>query len=128
MTAAVETPAAPETPTWEMPKVRLGQTVLYYRHGVRDGKIPHVGYVLKINRTTLTIRTVDAGIYSAVRHLDDPRLVESPEQRADLGAWDYTDEHRAQEAWVESVNQRLATIERQIAGLVTGKKGAEQKG
>lgn len=101
-------------PAYQMPPVRIGQPILFFRYGERDGKLPFMAYCMERKSSTIKLKTVDGALFTAVRHIDDPRLKESPEQRKDLGAWDYTDEERAEEAWKAKVNDRLAALERQL--------------
>lgn len=111
--------ATEETVRFVMPPTRIGQTVLFFRFGSRDGKLPFVGYIIERKASTVKIKTVDGEIWGAVRHIDDPRLKESEEQRRDLGAWDYTDEEKNEALFKQEVRDRLAALERQVSGLVS---------
>ena len=116
-----------ERKPYVMPHVDVGQKVLYFRYGERDPKYTYVGYVIDRKTGTVKIKTVDGGLFGAVRHVDDPRNRESEEARKDNGAWDYTDDEKGERLFKEEVRSKLADLSKQVAGLIAqaAKKGKE---
>lgn len=100
---------------YRMPRANTGLLVLWYRNGHRDRTRVEVAYMLHAGERTATIyslmsqRRVDV-----VRHVDDPKLQLNPEQREN-GAWDFTDDYKAQHAFRESIEERISAMERQMA-------------
>ena len=87
------TAEAPKT-VWKMPKVQIGQIVLWYRNGLKTMKpqpavVEEVGACNNINLVPLLRREMIV----ASRHIDDPSLRDN--DRLLAGAWDLTDETKA---------------------------------
>ena len=115
MTVTQDAPV--EQAQYQMPAVEMGQRVLFYRFGDR-GKMPYIGFVIGLKKSTITLKTVEGSIHSAVRHMDDPRLRSSEEQQRDLGGWDYTQDDVEDREFKQQVKDRLTQIESQVKGLV----------
>ena len=81
---------------YKMPVPNVGQAILWYPTGRQDGNPARIAHVTKINsRSGRSIQVMPIGQrenFSAVRHIDDPKLDVSEDLRAE-GAWDFTPEH-----------------------------------
>lgn len=95
-----------------MPEVLQGTSVSWYRNGVKEGKDPELGMIAKIHgtRRTVTIRLAAGNVVASVRHIDDPKLRLSVDQR-EFGAWDFTPEFKRQEREKLEFNQRITRLE-----------------
>lgn len=111
MTETLEVDSAIEN--FKMPFVRVGQPVLWFPGGQRTGKDPHVAFVLKASTRNMTLKTIGGMRYDAVRHLDDPKLKMNEDQREN-GAWDYTDEFKAQQKRWDEIQEQLAQMETRV--------------
>lgn len=99
-----------------MPKVDLGAIVAWYPAGQKIGRRPETGIVSGVGQRTVRVHVFDRGRFDAVRHVDDPKLALSPEQR-ESGAWDYTEERVDIERRFEALAARLASLEAKITGV-----------
>jgi predicted transcriptional regulator len=111
---------------YEMPPVSLGQRVLWFQFGDR-GKVPHIAFVIEKKRSTIKVRTVGNEVRSAIRHMGDPRLRESEEQRRDHGGWDYTEEEVEDRKFKADALERLTKLEQQINGLIANAASAQSR-
>lgn len=111
--ATVETTAASQQEqirAFVMPKILPGDTVLWYCHGLRGAGKPEVVDVLKVSERSICIKTkYSQQVRQPVRHIDDPKLRLSAEQR-EHGAWDYTERHKINAA----LEERVAKLEQLI--------------
>lgn len=110
-----ETPkaeSAPPTPQqFEMPKVRVGQQVRYYRHAeVNDQHPPEVAFVIKTGRRAISrLKTIDGFPRETVLHISDPRLTSTDAR--ENGAWDYIEEELEQRKLNADLLARVAALE-----------------
>lgn len=72
-----------------MPRPARGQAIVWYPHGVKDGN-SEVAFVLSIGTRNIIISRASGVCEEGVRHIDDPKLSFSADQR-ESGAWDFTD-------------------------------------
>ena len=120
MTQVAEAPVSP--PRFVMPPIGVGQRVLIYHQGTKEsGKLPSMGHVRKVYGDKALVQSYDNQFYNTVPHIDDPRLVNNPDLRQE-GAWDYTSDDLAVKKFMEDTRDKLAALERQVAGLIA-KKG-----
>jgi hypothetical protein len=91
-----------------MPKPMRGQSVLFYRNGQKTGEA-EVGFVLKVAKRNIVINLASGLAYDSVRHVDDPKLQVSVEQRSG-GAWDYTDDWKEIQALRKDVTALTAQV------------------
>jgi hypothetical protein len=102
-----------------MPKARPGQSVLWYKHGLRmsgPNGTPELAFVLKVGGKNVRLQTADGMVYHAVPHIDDPRLQLNEFQRMN-GAWEYTEEHAFFVEMSETINSRMAAMEKRLLDL-----------
>jgi len=115
---------------YRQPRCTVGTAVLWYRNGLRDRTVVEVGYMLQCGERTSVISTSGGRRVDAVRYIDDPKLMLSPEQREN-GAWDFTDDFRDRietkqvlKKWIDDVERRLDKLEE---GLTIGASKAKGK-
>jgi hypothetical protein len=97
---------------FEMPTAGLGSTVVWYRTGYPDDSKPQTGVVVAVNSKSLDIYIPVSRVrHDVVRHVDDPRLRISAEQRAS-GAWDHTLEYKNTLAWRQKIEENLDSLNR----------------
>jgi hypothetical protein len=97
-----------------MPQVALGTPVIWRP---RKGAEAEIAYVYRVGSRNVHLATATKGAKEAVRHENDPKLKLNPEQR-EMGAWDFTDFHKQQEAEKAVLMERLEQLERQISSLI----------
>lgn len=111
------------SPQYTMPKPIVGQQVLYYPSGRRSAE-PQVAIVTRISVSGMNIALHVFGSrlnLGSVRHLDDPKLAQNQEMRAD-GAWDFLADHYEMARLSKQVEELKATndsMAKQIIGLKT---------
>lgn len=101
-----------EVREFEMPPATQGMVIRFYQPGTLDPGTTTIGFVQGVARSgrSINVAVPGRGVYEQVRHLSDPKLKASPEQREN-GAWDYTPHHREAMEYREALNQRLERIE-----------------
>lgn len=79
---------------FDMPTVTLGETVIYWPGGVRETGRAEVGDVIGVSPTgrSVNLRLARGESKYGVRHINDPRLKENDEMRAE-GSWEFTEQH-----------------------------------
>jgi len=117
---------------FQMPGVKIGQSVRWYRFGQRSSKsddskdrveIAFVQSVGKSNRNVV-VRLATGAIKEQVRHIADPKLTKNKHQREN-GAWDYTEEQIHVERLVSEVASRMIGIENDLSHLKRVSLGGE---
>lgn len=117
MTTVVEEVAV--APQFEMPKVSVGDPVQFWPRGIRTTDRGEVGTVFGVGRNgrTINIRVLATGqARFGIRHIDDPRLTENQEVRAE-GAWEYSELHLR----IDSLEKSLATLKAEVDKLKSKK-------
>jgi hypothetical protein len=94
-----------------MPKPCRGQAVTWYASGTRSG-VGEMAFVLEVGRRNIIVNLASGVNMETVRHIDDPKLQLSAEQR-ESGAWDFTEDSKIQLANVK----RIDTLEAKVAAL-----------
>ena len=94
-----------------MPRPCPGQTVTWFPSGARDGKGENAN-VLNSGKRNIIIMRASGLAMESVRHVDDPKLKLSAEQRAS-GAWDFTERDKQ----LDTIQAKFATLEARIATL-----------
>lgn len=103
--------------SFRMPKAPPGIQVLWYRNGVRDKTRVEVAYMLNAGERTASIHAMMTGRrIDSVRHVDDPKLLLSNDQREN-GAWDYTDDYKEFMNFQKQIEDRLQFLERQVVRM-----------
>lgn len=90
-TVTEDVPVEVVPPRYQMPKVGLGETVVFYRDGKLTTGQGEAGIVVKVHSTAraVDVRLLASGVaFYAVRHHTDPRLEESEEIRKG-GCWEF---------------------------------------
>jgi hypothetical protein len=88
---------------YEMPRPCPGQTVTWFPSGSRDGKGENA-QVLSAGKRNIVVLRASGGAMESVRHVEDPKLKLSAEQRAS-GAWDFTER-----------DKKLDTMQKEVGG------------
>jgi hypothetical protein len=73
-----------------MPKACRGQAVTWYPSGAKSSAA-ETAFVLEVGKRNVVLQRASGLAIASVRHIDDPKLQLSAEQR-ESGAWDFTDE------------------------------------
>lgn len=109
-----ETPKVEEVskPKFQMPKVRVGQQVQYWRYGEKlPNEPPEIAFVIKAGHNVISyLKTIDGTPKQSVLHIDDPKLKEKPHQREN-GAWDFIEEEIEQRKLNADLLARVAALE-----------------
>ena len=98
-----------ELNSFVMPTVEHGAPVAWYPRGLKSDR-PQVGHVIRVQARGLSISTSQNGVRDIVRHIDDPKLKLNPEHREN-GWWDFTEYHKAREAEVKLLHERITALE-----------------
>lgn len=104
-----------EIAAYKMPRPSIGQSVLWYPSGTKE-TTAETTFVLEAKARTIVIQRASGVCEASVRHLDDPKLQLSIEQRA-AGAWDFTDYDKrnvAQSKTLETLEARVAALEKKL--------------
>lgn len=117
MTAVAEPPTEPIV-EYTMPRPCRGQAVTWYAHGTANGP-GETGFVMEIGKRNIVLHRASGVCMDGVRHIDDPKLKLSAEQR-ESGAWDFTDESKrllASEGRLASLEGELTALRERIATM-----------
>ena len=118
----------PEQPKpFKMETPFFGQMVLFYPDGAKTARKPVVAHVYSASRSGQSVQLQKVGsteVNYSVRHVDDPRLRESEDQRQE-GAWDFLEEHyelKRLQAEVEELKSvgggsEVAALRQEVAAL-----------
>lgn len=115
-----------EIQEYVMPRAATGSPVLWYRTGRKNCE-PMVAYMLHCGGRTVQLFLTSGRRQDAVRHIDDPKLSLSVDQR-ESGAWDFTQETKDYAEFRKSLEDRLERIEKQIQDLSAGKSAKKKPG
>lgn len=91
-----------------MPKPCRGQAVTWYSSGTRSGT-GEMAWVLDIGRRNIIVNLASGVNMETVRHIDDPKLQLSADQR-ESGAWDFTEDSKVQLANVKRIDALEAKV------------------
>lgn len=91
-----------------MPKPARGQAIVWYPHGVKDCN-SEVAFVLQVGTRNIILSRASGVCEESVRHIDDPKLQFSAEQR-ESGAWDFTDHDKTQISHSQQIADLLARV------------------
>lgn len=124
MATADVTAPVQEAVVYEMPKVMVGQNVLFFPHAERiPGTEPSVVAVDKVNAKTINIIGRKGQLSGwNVPHMSDPRLRINPHLRLENGAWDYTPADLEEKTAIEALEARVAALEELMTGSKEKKK------
>lgn len=100
-----------EIAAFVMPRPDRGQAVTWYASGTRDG-VGEVAFVLEVGRRNLVVARASGLAMESVRHIDDPKLKLSVEQR-ESGAWDFTERDKQ----LDSQREQLADLTARLTAL-----------
>lgn len=100
---------------FEMPQSPTGSPVLWYRTGRKNCE-PMVAYMLHCGGRTCQLFLTSGRRQDAVRHIDDPKLQLSVDQR-ESGAWDFTQESREYAEFRRQLEERLDRLEKAVENL-----------
>lgn len=104
---------------FQMPVPSAGTPVLWYRSGIKTSKKPEVVFVLSVGNRSIRARTAYGELLETVRHVADPKLDQSKDQR-ESGAWDFTEDHYRRAAWTADVEGKLKALETKLSKLLVG--------
>lgn len=111
--STVATPAQlEEIHNFVMPKTRQGMEVTYFLPGTLDKATAIIAFVLQVAKSqrTIAVFVPGSGPIDGVRHITDPKLKLSAEQR-ESGAWDYSPEWIETQRRLQELDSRLADLE-----------------
>lgn len=108
------------------PEATVGTQVVWYMHGRKRKVDSLIGYIIHSGSRTATIYLCNGRRVDAVRHVSDPKLSLSPEQR-EQGAWDFTDEHYEMKKFRSEVTRKLAELDKQVSRLILTKEMPAEK-
>jgi hypothetical protein len=89
--------------SFKMPVPPRGQSILWYPSGLKSSKA-EIGFVLRVGARNIVINLASGLARESVRHVDDPKLQTSVEQR-EGGAWDFTDDWKEIQALRKDVTE-----------------------
>lgn len=99
-----------------MPEINVGDEVFWYKKADISQR-PHLCTVKEKYIGNVALRDGELMVHLPnVRHVDDPKLVQSPELLM-YGAWDYTDSDKAKRNAKDETSRRFAAMEARIAKL-----------
>lgn len=118
-----------ELDTYEMPKVKFGQFVMYYADGGTNEETAVVAQVIGIDRFCLHLNVFGHDKFpqsfitskSLVRHRSDPKLKTNNPHVTKYGCWDYT-------PWELSLRGEINELKATVAKLVSDLGGPTTKG
>lgn len=108
-----EPPLQPVQRAYEMPEVEIGDVVRFWPDGQRNKSRGELGSCFSIsqNGRNINIRILSSGqARYGVRHIDDPRLNDNQEMRAE-GAW----EHGTTYLKIKALEEKVAKLEAALA-------------
>lgn len=107
---AVAEPEPQEPQKWTMPKVCMGQIIVFYPRSTINERNATMAHVMRVHERSIEVAFRGQG-YSEVLHKDDDRFITNPDLRMDVdGVWDFTQERN-------TLDSRLADIESRIKNL-----------
>jgi hypothetical protein len=95
------------------PRANQGMQILWYKRGILDRTAVEVAYMLQLGARTAVIVTASGRRLDAVRHIEDPKLMLSADQREN-GAWDFTEDFKEAIVFRKAVNDRFCAIEKAL--------------
>jgi hypothetical protein len=111
---------------FSMPFATPGMPILWYRRGTFDRTSVEVAYMIHAGSRTAVILSSTGRRLDAVRHISDPKLQLSEEQREN-GAWDFTDEYKRAREIEERILARLDVLEERIGIQVLDAEPQDEK-
>lgn len=104
-------PDPPQEPErWRMPTVSRGQPVVFYPRGTMSKRNADLGFVSAVGESAVSISYRNQGLNECY-HRDDPRLVDNPEIRNEIGGvWEFTTDQI-------KITEKLTDLERRIQKL-----------
>jgi len=104
-------PDPPKEPErWRMPTVSRGQPVVFYPRGTMSKRNADLGFVSAVGESAVSISYRNQGLNECY-HRDDPRLVDNPEIRNEIGGiWEFTADQI-------KILDKLTELERRIQKL-----------
>lgn len=115
-------PTHEEIMKFTMPPIEHSAPVVWYALGERHSRAKEVAFVLHTGGRTISLYTARGVRIDAVRHVDDPKLRLSVEQREN-GAWDYTPEYLR----LRELEERVAELHKVVADLEKSVKSRPRK-
>jgi len=93
-----------------MPTVSRGQPVVFYPRGTMSKRNADLGFVSAVGESAVSISYRNQGLNECY-HRDDPRLVDNPEIRNEIGGvWEFTTDQI-------KITEKLTDLERRIQKL-----------
>jgi hypothetical protein len=111
---------------FDMPQATAGLPILWYPLGQHDRTNCMVAYMIHCGHRTAVILTSTGQRRDAVRHLSDPKLKLSDDQREN-GAWDFTEEYKRVKEMEKTFLDRMDLIEQRIGILFAKLQDQEDK-
>lgn len=96
--------------SYAMPQATAGLPIVWYPMGMYDRTNRMVAYMVHCGNRTAVIQTSTGQRRDAVRHLSDPKLKLSDDQREN-GAWDFTEEYVRGREMEKTLLERLQRLD-----------------
>lgn len=108
---AVAEPEPQEPEKWTMPKVCMGQIVVFYPRSTINARNATMAHVMRVHERSIEIAFRGQG-YSEVLHKDDDRFITNPDLRMDVdGVWDFTLERSTLDSRLDDIESRIKNLE-----------------
>lgn len=108
---AVAEPEPQEPEKWTMPKVCMGQIVVFYPRSTISVRNATIAHVMRVHERSIEVAFRGQG-YSEVLHKDDDRFITNPDLRMDVdGVWDFTLERSSLDTRLDDIESRIKELE-----------------
>ena len=102
-------PQEPEKRT--MPKVCMGQIIVFYPRSTINERNATMAHVMRVHERSIEVAFRGQG-YSEVLHKDDDRFITNPDLRMDVdGVWDFTQERNTLASRLDDIESRIKNLE-----------------
>lgn len=96
---------------WSMPSVSRGQPIIFYPRGTVSSRNADIGFVATVGQSSIGISYRNQGLDECY-HKDDPRLVNNPEIKNDIGGvWEFTSDQIKMNTQLAELEQRIQMLE-----------------
>ena len=108
---AVAEPQPQEPEKWTMPKVCMGQIIVFYPRSTINERNATMAHVMRVHERSIEVAFRGQG-YSEVLHKDDDRFITNPDLRMDVdGVWDFTQERNTLDSRLDDIESRIKNLE-----------------
>ena len=108
---AVAEPQPQEPEKWTLPKVCMGQIIVFYPRSTINERNATMAHVMRVHERSIEVAFRGQG-YSEVLHKDDDRFITNPDLRMDVdGVWDFTQERNTLDSRLDDIESRIKNLE-----------------